>query len=735
MSISIPKQTFSVQMVTEVTASAGVPIPAPLIEVGIDVEALPVELAGEVLVPLQSFALDALVHPCVAVSVVLPTSLIPQLSARIKPRARARGAHRQTFWMLGHADRAHRQHYRLGREAVTHADRWRIQSATRRQHLDAWEIGDWARRAHRVTSPLLVEARHAGYSRHVVAAGKTSCAYAWRIEAAHAAGHTLIADTRAALASGYAIRSAEVAAGHGFAWRAPIEARHEAKYAPCDLRYFGHATTIGDAAIARTGHMADAAYMPVARAGHALSIDEAPVVRAGHLLIDAAVSALAGGHAVYVGDAAIARAGHATTLYDAPVARASHATPYAQAGFAYAAHTALDTGIHAVASAHVVRNRIAGMAAGSASANYALSGDDAAVFGHQSRYALSHAAIWQADGRAALSLAGRATACISASVSADWGAGVWLASLEVDPASVIGVPLLESAVTLSIFGRQWSMIVTETALAERIEGVALSITASSPLARIASPPAATSTAWSTTPLSMSVWCARLAGQAVDWHLPDDPVTWPDARGEDAFEAVKKLAATPGGVLYADPDGDLAAWPWRGTGRGTAALAADEIIDMSVRRIRRTPVGSVTVSNAPADTIEYDAETRTARVIASRLRPLDLDHTAAGETTLVALGTENAAVSERVEIKAGRASVAHPIVSLGSVVWHGRPLAGSPVWRPGFADIAWDSDGYGIATINYTRREQKWRIDSKKPIVQLLVREEEIYERYHDNTGG
>ena len=323
---------------------------------------------------------------------------------------------------------------------------------------------------------------------------------------------------------------------------------------------------------------------------------------------------------------------------------------------------------------------------------------------------------------------------VSANVEASEGSPYWQADITLARASDTGLLPLDAAITLDMFGTEYTLVVRGRTVAHSMDADGNQIpvgkiTGLSPAYLLSSDVAQGITRTWATVVSARAAVEDVLGQTVDWQIDDWtlPAYRLAALDQAPLDIATRIVAAAGALLESNPDGTLYArhaWPVPATQLATATpdhtLPAHKLLssdEQATRQQRINRVRVVDVEVGYADQIEYTADEddglkgivkawpspwRAVRVLLPPgILPL----------RLFSDGIKTEQHTKEFEFVAGRAQLTYPLYELISITWLQTNLGGV-TGALGSRELVSDTaDGYSLAIVTYTTRYYQYRAES------------------------
>ena len=333
---------------------------------------------------------------------------------------------------------------------------------------------------------------------------------------------------------------------------------------------------------------------------------------------------------------------------------------------------------------------------------------------------------------------------VSANVEASEGSSYWQADITLARASDTGLLPLDAAITLDMFGTEYTLVVRGRTVAHSMDADGNQIpvgkiTGLSPAYLLSSDVAQGITRTWATVVSARAAVEDVLGQTVDWQIDDWtlPAYRLAALDQAPLDIATRIVAAAGALLESNPDGTLYArhaWPVPATQLATATpdhtLPAHKLLssdEQATRQQRINRVRVVDVDVGYADQIEYTADEDDGlkgivKAWPSPWREIRIIHTrGTPPVRLYPDSIQSEQLTETVEFVAGRGAVRYPLHTLGAVVWLADDLGGITT-AAGSRELVSDTEnGYSLAMVTYTTRYYQYRAESLiETDAQLLI---------------
>lgn len=446
------------------------------------------------------------------------------------------------------------------------------------------------------------------------------------------------------------------------------------------------------------------------------------------------------------GSVPVARAAHSGLYGDAPRLAASRTFPYAMLRPVVASHAAVFSLRPVVGFGHIVKYGDEVRAAAGHAAEFDLRASNVVSASHAGSYSLfgGAAEVVNLVGAATLTHAGREVLFEELAVSTNEDDFVWTIEAVILRPEDYAALRQDDQITATVGGVTYAGIVTgKTLQRDDPTSVVMRVTARSPAVRFTEPRAATMSYTLTEYKAASVLAQEILGVPIIWGIVDwvIPPSRYAVESSTPIAAVQLIANAAGGIIASRPDGSLEAryrYPVPVTDFYTATpdvvltdvednLSFGETSDTTDSfNWLRVRDGADEVSDFLEFVQDEDRDdSGEVRAYALPWREVVLSHTGGATVFMTELEVATREHTEKLEIVAGRASLAYPAVSVSSVSWLSTELPGLYVEPRGRDIVCSDTVNYGYGLVEITYVVEYYRCRVQFPVgnsAQFILRD-------------
>lgn len=226
-----------------------------------------------------------------------------------------------------------------------------------------------------------------------------------------------------------------------------------------------------------------------------------------------------------------------------------------------------------------------------------------------------------------------------------------------------------------------------------------------------------------------------AGIALNFQIPDWPLTAYSANARYPIDIISELVQAPGAVLYTADDSTLLVLPaYKAAPSRYAESIPDAVINSnddelqsSHRYIQRDDYDSIDVGNESAGSenqlsVSLKSEPHGAgikvRIYVVPFKKLTLQHSATGHLALVYRGIKTEKVTETIEIIEGKGSLSGSFYGLQSTSWRYANLGSVSILEDG--TVTSSVKGQSLVEITYTTKWIEYDASSSDDLAQVYI---------------